>query len=212
MLRSIIKILNLKFFFFINSFFWKQLLKLNGVKVGANFYIEGYCLIKLRGLKRKSSIVIGNNVSIFGTIDIRNREHGSIFIDNDVSFDDDVRIVAARSGSIRIRKGCEVGKGTIINAGADVEVKKNTLIGPYCLIQSSNHGYKKKGPIKGQKYTHAPITIGEGSWLAANVVVLPGIIIEDGSIIGASAVVTKNIKGNTINAGNPSKIISDRFL
>ena len=212
MLRSVIKIFNLKFLFFINSFFWKQLLRLNGVQVGSNFYIEGFCLIKLRGIKRKSSIVIGNNVSIFGNIDIRNREFGSIFIDDNVSFDDDVRIVAARSGIITIREGCEVGKGTIINAGANVEVKKNTLIGPYCLIQASNHGYKKKGPIKGQEYTHAPISIGEGSWLAANVVVLPGIIIEDGSIIGASAVVTRNIKGNTINAGNPSKLISDRVL
>ena len=38
------------------------------------------------------------------------------------------------------------------------------------------------------------------------------VIIENGSIIGASAVVTKNIKENTISAGNPSKIISDRFL
>ena len=195
-----------------NSFFWKQLLRLNGVQVGWNFYIEGYCLIKLKGLKGKSSIVIGNNVSVFGNIDIRNRELGSIFIDNNVSFDDDVRIVAARSGSIRIGEGCEVGKGTIINAGADVEIKEKTLIGPYCLIQASNHGYKKKGPIKGQEYTHAPITIGKGSWLAANVVVLPGIIIEDGCIIGASAVVTRNIKGNTINAGNPSKIISERVL
>lgn len=212
MLRSIIKIFKFKFFFFINSFFWKQLLRLNGVQVGEDFYIEGYCLIKLKGLKGKSSIVIGNNVSVLGNIDIRNRELGSIFIDNNVSFDDDVRIVAARSGSIRIGEGCEVGKGTIINAGADVEIKEKTLIGPYCLIQASNHGYKKKGPIKGQEYTHAPITIGKGSWLAANVVVLPGIIIEDGCIIGASAVVTRNIKGNTINAGNPSKIISERVL
>ena len=41
---------------------------------------------------------------------------------------------------------------------------------------------------------------------------LPGIVIEDGAVIGASAVVTKNIETNSINAGNPSKRISYRDL
>ena len=102
-----------------------------------------------------------------------------------------------------------------LNCKKDVKkvvINENTLIGPYCLIQASNHGYRMKGPIKGQEYTHAPISIGKGSWLAANVIVLPGIVIEDGAVIGASAVVTKNIEANSINAGNPSKRISYRDL
>lgn len=212
MIRSLLKILNLNFIFFANSYFWKQLLRLNGIQVGKNFYVEGYVFIKLRGLKKDSSVIIDNNVKIFGNIDIRTRESGCIYIENNVSFDDDVRLVAARSGKIRIKEGCEIGKGTIINAGENVLINENTLIGPYCLIQASNHGYRGKGPIKGQEYTHAPISIGRGSWLAANVIVLPGIVIEDGAVIGASAVVTKNIETNSINAGNPSKRISYRVI
>jgi len=203
--------MRLNFLFFINSFFWKQLLKFHGFEVGNNFYIEGFILIKLKSKRNKSKLIIGNNVKFLGNIDIRTREEGSLIIENNVSFDDDVRIVAARSAIIYIENGCEIGKGTIINAGANVTIKENTLIGPYCLVQASNHGFSKNGPIKGQPYNHSPITIGKGCWLAANVVILPGINIGDGAILGASAVATKNIKSNSINAGNPSQKISDRF-
>lgn len=211
MIRSLIKICNLNFLFFLNSWFWKYLLKLNGIKVGKNFYIEGYILLKLKGIKNRSFVFIGNNVNIYGSIDIRTRESGCISIEDNVSFDDDVRVVAARTGKIIFKSGCEIGKGTIINAGENVEIGSNTLIGPYCLLQASNHGYKNNGPIKGQEYTHSPITVGRDCWLAAKVIVLPGIIIEEGAIIGAAAVVTKNISKNSINGGNPSKKISDRF-
>ena len=38
--------------------------------------------------------------------------------------------------------------------------------------------------------------------------ILPGIIIGENSIVGAGSVVTKNVKKNTIVAGNPAKIIN----
>ena len=212
MIRSLIKIFNINFLFSINSWFWKYLLKLNGIKVGENFYIEGYVLIKLKGIKKRSIVSIGNNVNIHGNIDIRTRESGCISIENNVYFDDDIRLVAARDGKIVFKSGCAIGKGTIINAGENVEIGSNTLIGPYCLLQASNHGYKKNGPIKGQEYSHSPIKVGKDCWLGAKVVVLPGVVIEEGAIIGASAVVTKNISKYSINAGNPSKKISERFL
>ena len=73
MIRSILKILNLNFIFFANSYFWKQLLRLNGIQVGKNFYIEGYVFIKLRGLKKDSSVIIDNNVVTSRDICCNNR-------------------------------------------------------------------------------------------------------------------------------------------
>ena len=48
-------------------------------------------------------VKIGNSVNIYGNIDIRTRESGCISIENNVSFDDDVRLVAARNGKIIIK-------------------------------------------------------------------------------------------------------------
>ena len=210
-MRSLIKSLRLNFIFRFNSLIWQLILKLNGIKVGRNFYIEGVIYLKLNGIRNLSKIEFGDNVNIFGDIDIRTREEGCILISDFVSFDNDVRLVAARSGKIILERGCEIGKGCIFNAGADVLLEENTLVGPYCLIQASNHGINSVGDIKGQKYSHKPIIIERGSWLAANVVILPGTIVGKGSVVGASAIVTKDTMPNSINVGNPSREIGNRL-
>jgi tetrahydrodipicolinate N-succinyltransferase len=63
--------------------------------------------------------------------------------------------------------------------------------------------------------THAeakgPIIIGNDVWFGADAKVMSGVTIGDGAIIGAGAVVAKNIPPYAIVAGNPAKIISFRF-
>ena len=52
-----------------------------------------------------------------------------------------------------------------------------------------------------------PIHIEKNVWLGANVRVLPGVTIGEGSIIAAGAVVTKDVPANMIAAGVPAKVI-----
>ncbi|NNG19873.1 hypothetical protein HJ590_09860 [Naumannella sp. ID2617S] len=51
----------------------------------------------------------------------------------------------------------------------------------------------------------APVVIGTGVWFGANGTVLPGITIGEGSVIGAGAVVTKDVPGGAIVVGVPAK-------
>ena len=178
--------------------------------MGRNFFIEGRIYLKLRS--QYTRITLGDNVSIYGSIDLRTRENGSIIIDDHVSFDDDVRIVAAQQATVRISSGCEVGCRTIINAGADVNISNSVLIGPGCVIQSSNHLTSGVGPIKGNGYEHFPISIHSGSWLAAYVIVLPGTTIGRFSVIGAGSIVTNDQPEFSISVGSPSRVIRTRTL
>ena len=53
--------------------------------------------------------------------------------------------------------------------------------------------------------------IGNDIWIGARVTILPGVHVGDGSVIGAGAVVTKDVEPYSIVAGNPAKKIGSRL-
>ena len=57
-----------------------------------------------------------------------------------------------------------------------------------------------------------PIKIHDQVWIATDVFIAPGVIIEDGSVVGARSSVFNNIPSNKICAGSPAKIIRERIL
>ena len=192
----------------INSLIVKSLLVLRGIKVGRNFYIQGIPFLKIRG--SFCNIQIGNNVSIYGNIDLRNRENGSIIIEDNVSFDKECRLVAANDAVLRFKRGADIGGYNIFNCGTNVTIGHDTMLAGFCYVQSSNHGKSKDQIIKSQNHTYGEINIGDDCWLASHVTVVAGVRIEDGAIVGANAVVTKSLNKNSINVGIPAKKIKDR--
>lgn len=53
------------------------------------------------------------------------------------------------------------------------------------------------------------ITVGDGTWIGANVTILPGVNIGSGVIIAAGSVVVHDCEDNSIYAGNPAKLIKN---
>lgn len=52
-----------------------------------------------------------------------------------------------------------------------------------------------------------PITVGDDCWLGGNVVVCPGVTIGRGVTVGAGSVVTRDVPGFVVVAGNPARVI-----
>ncbi len=52
--------------------------------------------------------------------------------------------------------------------------------------------------------------IEDDVWIGANVIILPGVHVKKGAVIGAGSIVTKDVPGYAIVAGNPAKIIRYR--
>lgn len=71
-------------------------------------------------------------------------------------------------------------------------------------------GHDVGSPI--MELTYAPITIGSNCWIASRAIVMPGVMVGDGAVVAAGAVVTKNVKPWTVVGGNPAKLIKDREL
>lgn len=88
----------------------------------------------------------------------------------------------------------------------EINIGKNVMFGPNVTLTSTNHPIHPKLREDGTQFS-APINIEDDVWIGAHAVVLPGITIGKGSIVGAGAVVTKNVPPMCVVAGVPARII-----
>lgn len=111
-----------------------------------------------------------------------------------------------------------IGHNTFINhhcniwaaPGGPIMIGDDVLLGPGVCVIASNHGIHAGELIRMQEGEDAPIVIGNDVWIGANACVLAGVEIGAGSVIGAGAVVTRNLPPNTVCAGVPAKVIRTR--
>lgn len=140
-----------------------------------------------RGLK---NISFGSQVSI-GSGSYFFADQGSIHIGSKTSFNINSQVNASVGGAIHIGNNC--------------------LIGPNVVIHSSNHRYGSRDiPIREQGHDFADIYIEDNVWLGANVIVLAGVRIGQGSVVAAGAVVNKDVPEFSVMGGVPAKILKSR--
>lgn len=145
-----------------------------------------------------------------------------------------VRILKFKKGIYgNIGKNNKVGTHTFVSEGATIG--NYNYIGPFCMVNNAKvENYCSIGPnVKLGQAEHSKnylttsqliskdlinhslnkseTIINSDVWLAANVTVLQGVEIGVGAIIGANAVVTKDIPPYAIAVGVPAKIVSYRF-
>lgn len=192
----------------LHSVFVRAALRSYGIKVGSGFYCEATPRLKVAG--RGENIVIGDNVSFLGEVDLRNRENGRIVIGDGVQVEGGVRIVSAREGVIEVGEGSSIGAYTIINGGDDVRIGKKCAISVRVSINSNEHQTARAEFIRDQGFDRAPVVIGDDVLLGANVAVNKGVTVATGSVVGANAVVTKDTEPYSINVGVPARAIGHR--
>lgn len=95
------------------------------------------------------------------------------------------------AASIRIGEGCLIGANVTL---ADTD---------FHAIKPANRRYNKNS----EEINAAPIVIEDNVFIGANAIVLKGVTIGKNSVIGAGAIVTRDIPANAIAAGNPAKVI-----
>lgn len=112
---------------------------------------------------------------------------------------------------IKIGHNCFIGEFNVMRGQGGVTIGNNVYTGPMVQIVAVNHVYSNPNkPIREQGITAQGITVEDDVWLGANVVVVDGVTIGQGSIIGAGAVVTKDIPPYSIAVGAPAKVVKDR--
>ena len=119
----------------------------------------------------------------------------------------------AEGGNIQVGHYTAFNLGVHINAsgGGNIIIGSHCPIGPGVVMRTANHRFSNKDiNIQEQGHDVADIIIEDNCWIGANVVILGGVHIGRGSIIGAGAVVTKNIPAMAVAVGVPAKVIKYR--
>ena len=124
-----------------------------------------------------------------------------------------LRVFVMRLCGVRIGKGCYVG----FNVVFDTNFPALISIGNWVTISHNVAIYTRTatpaaGRLAGIYHSTARVTIGDGAWISANSVILPGVEIGADCMIGAGAVVTRSTDACSLYAGNPArKIRLDQF-
>lgn len=114
--------------------------------------------------------------------------------------------------NIECGRNFAVNSNTYINAVGGVKIGDDVLLGPNVAISSGEHQYSEgRLPVTLQPIVRKKIVIGNGVWIGANAVILPGVVLAEGTIVGAGAVVTKSTEPYSVVAGVPAKKIKDRL-
>lgn len=114
-------------------------------------------------------------------------------------------------GADKIKIGNNVSMAAFIHIWGQggVEIGDNTLVASHVAITSLTHDTRAE--LFSNSLISKPVIIGKNVWIGSHATILPGIEIGDGAIIGAGAVVTKNVKSNTIVVGVPAVAIRHRY-
>lgn len=192
--------------FALRTLLFGLLLKKTG---GKNYYSHH---ITVRGGKK---ITIGKDVFLdsYVTLDVKDMDSVGIDIGNN-TFIERFSLVSSgigKKGYVKIGDNCSIGIGVIIYGHGGVIIGNNVMMAAQSYVVAASHVYSDtEKPMFEQGLIAKGIVIEDDVWLGAGVKVLDGVRIGKGSIIGAGAVVTKDIEPHSIAVGVPARTIKKR--
>jgi maltose O-acetyltransferase len=111
----------------------------------------------------------------------------------------------------KVEIGSNSGIGYNARLGA-VKMGNNVMMGPDVIILSGSHVFDSRLlPMRVQGGTEDnPVLISDDVWIGARAIILPGVHIGKGAIVGAGAVVSKDVPEYAIVVGNPARVVKQR--
>jgi len=103
-----------------------------------------------------------------------------------------------------------LGSRTFVNFGlvaldvAAITIGDDVQIGPNVQLLTPVHPVEP-GPRRDKLEAARPIVIGNNVWLGGGVIVCPGVTVGENTVVGAGAVVTKDLPANVLAVGNPAR-------
>ncbi|MCV3271072.1 sugar O-acetyltransferase [Roseobacter sinensis] len=99
--------------------------------------------------------------------------------------------------------------GCVLLDVCTIRIGDMTQVGPMVQILTADHPRDAAARDAGLEFGQ-PVDIGRNVWIGGGALILPGVTVGDDAIIGAGAVVTKDVPAGTTVAGNPARPLVPR--
>ncbi|MCJ7521277.1 MAG: sugar O-acetyltransferase [Dehalococcoidia bacterium] len=90
----------------------------------------------------------------------------------------------------------------------EVRIGNHVMIGPSVQIYTAAHLLQAEGRNQGLEVAK-PVVIEDNVWLGGGAILLPGVRIGRNAVVGAGAVVSRDVPANTVVAGNPARVVRE---
>jgi acetyltransferase-like isoleucine patch superfamily enzyme len=142
-------------------------------------------------IRRGSSVLVGRG--------------GSLRLGCGTAMMQDAEIVVGPGAALRIGDDVYVGAFANLRCVGRITIGDGVRLAQFVSIVDANYKFKDRhAPIDG--FDPSVVTIGNGAWIGAQVVLLPGVEIGEGAVVGAGSVVTKSVPAFAIAVGNPARV------
>jgi hypothetical protein len=127
-----------------------------------------------------------------------------VTVDDGVVVARDVALWSETSdGRLHLGTGSQVSRGTKLDFSGGLTVGAEALISEEVLIYTHDHGYDPRSQPRS-----SPLCIGRGAWVGARAVVLPCVThIGEGAVVGAGAIVTRNVPDNHVYVAGTGRLM-----
>jgi len=112
------------------------------------------------------------------------------------------RTLVSGWGRLRVGDRVFINTGSVIISTLEITIGDDVAFASdVYVIDSNSHG------MEGRPFVEAPVRIGDGTWVGARAMILPGVTIGKRVVVGAGAVVTRDVPDDSLVAGNPARVI-----
>lgn len=114
-------------------------------------------------------------------------------------------------GTLSLGDKSNLARDISINCYLDVEIGDSALIADNVYISDFDHRFDDlTKTIKDQGIAKSRVRIERDVWLGTKVTVCRGVVIGEGTVVGANSVVTKDLPAFSVAVGAPARVIKDR--
>jgi len=174
-----------------------------------------YCTIDIHKnavVKKKGISILGKKIK-FSKAKIETR----LLVEKDATLELGDGTIIGYGSDVEVFKGAKLtfggaggsNIGLTIICGNHIEIGRHTMIGRNVTIRDNNGSHY----INRQGYKNSsPVIIGDKAWLCEQCTIMNGVKIGDGAIVGAKSFVIRNVPAHTMVSGHPAEVVDEEVL